>query len=457
MAKLGGRQIEIGIGIETVAGTAVSAADYFKWDSFSFQSMSDKILLNSARGIRNKTSNSMVIKKYGKGSVEFVPTVDIIPYVLGMVLGSRSSAAASGESTAAYDHTFSVQNANASMKSATLIVKQGGVQSERYTNCVVDSFDLTIEKDFQKAKVGLLSAFPDTSTLSPSYTQDTLFSRNEMTAAFGATLTAAVGTQASTTLTSDTTAPADASTVVINGVTYTFKTSLTGAAYEVLINTTAAAALINLKKAVNGTGTAGTDYGVNTFPHPQVIAGAITTTTIVFKAKISGTTPNAYTTTQAGTSHCTWSGATFNSGTPGTGSNPTPLVAFSLSINNNVQFEDAFLSGSAAPVAGGFIAGPLEIKGSYTLQFADTTELLKYQNNTNVALCVTSIGVELGVAGNQEKMQWKFGRLVLTKAPMEYNLDGLVYLKQEFSVQYDATDLELGCVVTNNYAGTNYQ
>lgn len=458
MAKTAGRQVEVGIGIETVAGTPVAAAGYFKWDSFSMQSMADKVLLNSARGIRNKTSNSMIIKKYGKGSLEFMPSVDILPYVLGMVMGTRSSGAASGESTI-YDHTFSIQNANASMKTATLLVKQGGVQVERYSNCVVDSFDLTIEKDYQKAKIGVLSNFPDTGALTPSYVQDTMFSRNEMTAAFASTLTAAVGTFAQTTLTSDATAPVDASTIVINGITYTFKSALTGAAYEVFINTTAAAALVNLKKAINGTGTAGTDYGTGTLPNPYVVAGAITATTLIVRAKISGTTPNAYATTQAGTSHCTWTGATMNSGTPGTGANPTPLVAFTLAVNNNVQFDDAFLSGAATPIAGGFIAGPLEIKGSYTLQFADTTELLKYQQNTLHSMCVTSIGAGIvgSTVGTPEKIQFKFGDLVLTKAPIEYNLDGLVYLKQEFSIQYDATDLEMAAVVTNTYVGTNYQ
>ncbi len=456
MTKTAGRQLEVGIGIETSAGTAVAAADFFKWESLSLQSMSDKVLLNSARGIRNKSSNSLIIKQYGKGSVEFVPTTDILPYVLGLFLGTRSSGASSGESSV-YDHTFTVQNANASMKTATLTVKQGSVQTERYANTVVDSFDLTIEKDFAKVKLGLLGMFPDTSSISPSYTQDTLFSRNQMFAYFGTSVATALGTQASTTLTSDATAPADGATIVIQGVTYTAKTALTGAAYEVFINTTAAAFLANLKKAINGTGTAGTDYGVGTLAHPLVYATTVAATTLLVKAIQYGTTPNAYTTTQAGTSHCTWAGATFNSGTPGTGSNPTPLVALSLSGNNNVLFDDAFLSGAATPVAGGFIAGPLELKGSYTLQFADTTELAKYQQNTLSNLVVVMNGALLGVVPTRETITLKFGDLVLTKAPLEYNIDGMNYVKQEFEVQYDSTDKELTAIVTNTYVGTNYQ
>jgi hypothetical protein len=329
MAKIGGRQVEVGIGIEATAGTAVAATDYFKWDSFSMQGRSDKILLNSARGIRNKTSNSLIMKKYGKGSIEFVPTCDITPYILGMAFGTRNSAAHSGE-TLVYDHVFTIQNANASMKTATILVKQGGVQTERYANVVCDTWDFTFDKDFAKCKLGLLSSFPDTGSVTPAYTQDTMFSRNQMTAKFGTTLSAAAS------------------------------------------------------------------------------------------------------------------------------ASPTPLVNFMLSGNNNVQMEDAFLSGSNLPVAGGFLAGPLELKGSYTLQFADTTELAKYQANTLNSVIVTITGANLGVVPTPEAIIFNLGKLVLTKAPLEYNLDGLVYIKQEFSVSYDATDHEIAATVTNGYVGTNY-
>lgn len=329
MAKIGGRQVEIGIGVEATAGTAVATTGYLKWDSFTMQGISDKVSLSSARGIRNKTSNSIVAKQYGKGDIEFSPTVESMPYAMRLFMGSLSSAAHAGETTV-YDHTMTVQNANASMKTATLIVSEGAVQIERYANTVVDTFDLTVEKDLAKCKIGLISGYPDTSTMTTSYTRDTLFSRNQMTVKFGTSLTAAASASA------------------------------------------------------------------------------------------------------------------------------TPLVAFTLSGNNNVQFEDAFLSGSASPVAGGFIAGPLEIKGSYTLQFSDTVELAKYKANTLNAAIVTLAGANIGVVPTPEAITFKIGKMVLTKAPLEYNLDGVVYVKQEFVAEYDATDKELTVVVTNTNAGTNY-
>lgn len=92
------------------------------------------------------------------------------------------------------------------------------------------------------------------------------------------------GGASSVLLTSDGTAPANNDTLTVGGVTYTFKTSLTGAANEVLINTTAAAALTNLKAAITLTGTIGTDYGTGTVINPLVSAGTKTSTTLLITA-----------------------------------------------------------------------------------------------------------------------------------------------------------------------------
>lgn len=456
MAKIGSRQVEIGLGVETTPGTAVAATTYLKWDNFSFQAQSEKTTLTSARGIRNKTSNSMVLRSYGKGSIEFVPTVDNMPYILGLALGTRSSAAGSGESTGAYDHTFTVQNANASMKTATILVQDGSVVTERYANCVVDSLDISVDKDLASCKIGLVGNAPDTSTITSSYTQDTLFSRNQLIASFGASLTAALGTNASGTVTFSAT-PSNNDTITIGNfagpaTVYTMKTALTGAAYEVLIGASASTALDNLKSAINGTSGEGSTYGVGTMRNSSVVATTKTSSTLVVQANMPGTAGNALATTDTG-ANISWGAATLASGAA---SEATPLVAWTLSLNNNVLVDNAFLSGSDKPVAGGFIAGPLELKGSYTLQFSDTVEYAKYKANTLHAGVFTLRGSGIG-AVSTEKIQFRLGRLVLTKAPLEYELDGIVTVKQEFEVQYDSTDKEITAVVTNTYAGTNYQ
>ena len=80
-------------------------------------------------------------------------------------------------------------------------------------------------------------------------------------------------------------APSDGDTVTIGAKTYTFKTTLTGGGSghegEVLINTTAAAALLNLIRAINHTGTAGTDYDCAAV-NPDVTADAAVTASTYF-------------------------------------------------------------------------------------------------------------------------------------------------------------------------------
>jgi hypothetical protein len=127
----------------------------------------------------------------------------------------------------------------------------------------------------------------------------------------------------------------------------------------------------------------------------------------------------------------------------------TPLKSFALNINNNVLLDEAFLSGANTITAGGLLPGRLQITGSYSLHFSDTTELAKYQANTKNALIVTFTGALIG-SSSVETIQFKLGRLVLTKPPVEYNIDGLLVLNQEFEIEYEATDLELTAIVINN-------
>ncbi len=112
---------------------------------------------------------------------------------------------------------------------------------------------------------------------------------------------------ASATLTSDTTAPSDDDTVTIGTKVYTFKTTLStdpAVEGEVLIGASAAAALDNLKSAVNHEGTAGTDYTCAA-AHPDVEATDNADTTQKFVARVKGTAGNAIAVAET-SDHLTW-------------------------------------------------------------------------------------------------------------------------------------------------------
>lgn len=138
------------------------------------------------------------------------------------------------------------------------------------------------------------------------------------------------------------------------------------------------------------------------------------------------------------------------------GNSATPLKAFSLNIKNNIQMDEAFLSGSNDIQTGGLVGGRLQITGSYTLHFSDTVELAKYRANTLNALVVSFTGANIGVVPTAELIKISLGRLVLTKPPLVFKLDNLTVLTQDFQVNYDATDKEIAVLVTNGIVGTTY-
>lgn len=331
MSKTGGTQVHVGIGMESAAapGVAVAEAYFIPWADFSLQGVSEKEMFTSARGIRNSASNSMIRRKYSQGSVGFVPNVEVAPFFLALALGSVAS---SGISDSAYTHTFTVQNANASMRTATVTVEDGGVQTAQYLNCVCNTLNLEVSDGYARMTAELIGQFPTTDTVSESYSRETEFAYHQMTVKFGTSISNAAGNSA------------------------------------------------------------------------------------------------------------------------------TPLKSFALNINNNVLLDEAFLSGSNGITDGGLVAGRFQATGSYSLHFENTTELAKYQDNTKNAAIVTFEGALIG-ATSKETIQFKLGRLVLTSPPVEYNLDGLLVLNQEFEIEFDATDAEVTAIVINdqeNASGARY-
>lgn len=115
------------------------------------------------------------------------------------------------------------------------------------------------------------------------------------------------------TLTSTGTNVANGDTVTIAGKVYTFQTVLTNVDGNVLIGASAAASLQNLLAAINVGAGAGASYAAAMTLHPSVQAESTTATTLVVRAKASGTGGNALATTEV-SAQLSWGGATLASG-----------------------------------------------------------------------------------------------------------------------------------------------
>ena len=124
-----------------------------------------------------------------------------------------------------------------------------------------------------------------------------------------------------------------AATVTLGAITYTIVDELSenygaaAVAYQVKKGANEAAMLANLKLAINGTGTAGTNYSTGTIAHTQLIASAADATTLTVVSRTVGNTAataviNALATTET-MANTAWADTTFGGGT----GNSNPAVA----------------------------------------------------------------------------------------------------------------------------------
>lgn len=193
MALTGGTQTNVGIGIEAAPGTAVAATHFPKWTELSLQGVAEKEMLTSQRGVRNMSSDSMIKRKYSRGSLGVIPNGDIAPIFFYLALGSKSSATVVDGT---YTHTFTVQQANASMKTATILSEDGVIVTERFANCVVDKLDMSVSNSWAKLSAQIIGGFPDTGSVTESYAQEFEYAYHQMTLKLGTTLSAASGNSA---------------------------------------------------------------------------------------------------------------------------------------------------------------------------------------------------------------------------------------------------------------------
>jgi len=129
-----------------------------------------------------------------------------------------------------------------------------------------------------------------------------------------ANATSAATAAATGTLTSDNTNVTAGETVVIGGKTYTFKAALTPTEGEILIGANADATLLNLIRAINHTGTPGTDYQCSAANTQVTAASSVTSHAFTVAAINSGCAGNLIATTET-SAHLTWGASTLTGGT----------------------------------------------------------------------------------------------------------------------------------------------
>lgn len=148
------------------------------------------------------------------------------------------------------------------------------------------------------------------------------------------------GTAPTTTLTSTGTA-SDGETFTLAGPSgtrvYTLKSALTSssAANEILIGAAATNTLDNIKSAINGTGTPGTDYGSATVRNKDFTAGAKNATTLVIASPF--TNANGSSATTETMANFAFTGGTMSAGTLGSVAVPTSTTAGAPGVSGDAN------------------------------------------------------------------------------------------------------------------------
>lgn len=140
----------------------------------------------------------------------------------------------------------------------------------------------------------------------------------------------------------------DGDTTTVGAITYRFKTVM-AQAYDVALGANDAAALDNLKAAINGTGTEGVEYFAGTVAHPDVVATTNADTTQKIVARVPGTAANTLATTSSGAT-LAWADTTLGGGT---GASNPGVAAETVTVGaKTYAFVDALseTSGAAAIV-----------------------------------------------------------------------------------------------------------
>lgn len=136
-----GRKVAVGIGKETVRGTAVAASFWVRHLSLDFKRKGETVQNESALNRREKFSDSEIVKEWAEGKLEGKVNHKSIGLILLGAFGTVDSVANGVDG--AYDHTFTLDQSN-TPQSLTLSRKDP-ITSRRHALAMIKSLEITVE------------------------------------------------------------------------------------------------------------------------------------------------------------------------------------------------------------------------------------------------------------------------------------------------------------------------
>lgn len=168
MAKNIGALVHVGLGKETVRGTAVAVADWLPKSDLSFNDNVEYIKQEAPYGVINDLMDGTVGKTWGAGNIAGPVFVDSIGYILGGTFGSFPTP--TGSASAGYTHIFTPAQ-NSTHQSLTIYRKDPN-EDIRFALGMVNSLELNYELgDYLNYSVDFIAKSGTTiSGTNPTYT-----------------------------------------------------------------------------------------------------------------------------------------------------------------------------------------------------------------------------------------------------------------------------------------------
>lgn len=179
MAKYIGRLRAVGIGKETVRGTAVAPSFFIPKTDFDFEEKKETILNESGIGIIDNAFEQQKTKRMASGSVSGNLPDQSIGLVLLATFGAVADSLVGGE-TIVYDHDFTVANTSNEHQSLTIALDEAN-GDYRFANAMVESFEITaVPADFVKFNVSFMAKQGVTATETPSFIDENTFTGKDV-------------------------------------------------------------------------------------------------------------------------------------------------------------------------------------------------------------------------------------------------------------------------------------
>jgi hypothetical protein len=219
-------------------------------------------------------------------------------------------------------------------------------------------------------------------------------------------------------------------------ITYKFKNTIS-AAYDVKIGATIAASLLNLAKAMNASGIAGTDYGVGTVANPDVTANeTIVGNTLRVTSIVLGLPGNAIGTRVDHTSRLSWANSTLTGGADAATTKVQVTARIQGEAGNEIAVAETMTNASWTPT--GFLTGG-----------ADTTAFDPANPSADIpTVRVTgtwefySLGAFYGMISLQEKRstgEWETFRTWTAKNDQQFQATGVVDNETEMRLIFEGS------------------